>query len=116
MHNFRNLRIWQDSRQFAKKIYVETRTFPKEEQYGLASQMRRAAISIPSNIAEGCGRPGQKDTAQFLNYSISSAFELETQLLLSADLEFIPNQPADLLVEELQGIQRGIHFFKQNLR
>lgn len=116
MYNFRNLRIWQNARVLVAKVYLETQAFPQEERFGLAIQMRRAAISIPSNIAEGCGREGEKSVQQFLNYAIGSAFELETQLLLSADLQYIPLKTVEELVQSLQGLQKGIYIFKQKLQ
>jgi four helix bundle protein len=115
MYNFRELRIWQNARVFVRKIYLETRSFPKEERHGLTQQMRRAAVSIPCNIAEGCGRKGENSLQLFLSYSIASAFELETQLLLSADLNFLSEQKAKDLVNELQGLQKGIRYFSKNI-
>ena len=116
MYNFRNLRIWKNARSFVSQIYIETQVLPKEERFGLALQMRRAAISIPSNIAEGCGREGEKSVQQFLNYAIASAFELETQLLICADLKYMSPKKVNELVLNLQGLQRGIYAFKQKLQ
>lgn len=78
--------------------------------------MRRAAVSIPSNIAESCGRSGIRERRRFLDYALASAFELETQLLLSSDLEYLEIDLADRLITELQGIQKGIYFLKKNSR
>ena len=80
MSNFRNLLVWQKSMSLITKIYVSTKKFPKEEIYGLTSQIRRSSISIPSNIAEGFGRDSNKEYLRFLNVSIASLFELQTQL------------------------------------
>jgi four helix bundle protein len=83
------LEAWKESITLVKAIYEATKTFPKEETYGLASQMRRAAISVPSNIAEGAARTGSREFAQFLNVSRGSLSELETQLLIAVELRYI---------------------------
>jgi len=83
------LDVWKSARFLAKEIYTITSLFPKEEQYGLISQMRRCAVSIPSNIAEGCGRNYPKDSIQFFFIARGSVYELETQLYLSFDLGYI---------------------------
>ncbi len=88
-HNFKRLAIWQKAREFVKSVYEISRQFPKEEQYGLTAQIRRAAVSIPSNIAEGCGRSTNKQLVHFLGISTGSSCEVETQLYLAHDLEFI---------------------------
>lgn len=90
MRDFHNLTIWIRSHQLTLKIYNLTKSFPKEETFGLVSQMRRAAYSIPSNIAEGCGRNSNPDFKRFLTISVGSSSELEYQLFLSHDLGFIP--------------------------
>ncbi len=89
MHNFKELKVWQNARKHVKEIYVATKDFPSEEKFGLISQMRRSAVSIPSNIAEGSGRNTNKDFSHFLNISLGSAYELQTLLFLSQDLEFL---------------------------
>ena len=109
MHNFRELKIWQKSREFVKKIYVLTRKFPKEELFGLTSQMRRAAVSIPSNIAEGCGRGSDRQLVPFLDIAHGSSCELETQLLLAFDLEYITESELNAHVAELNEIQKMIY-------
>lgn len=86
MKNFRTLSVWEKTHQLTLFIYKTTSHFPKEEFYGLVSQMRRAASSIPSNIAEGCGRNSQAQFTRFLNIAFGSASELEYQILLSKDL------------------------------
>ena len=88
-HKFKELQIWKRSRLFCSKIYAVTSKFPDSEKFGLTNQLRRASVSIPSNIAEGSSRNSNKDFARFLQISIGSAYEIETQLLISADLNFI---------------------------
>jgi four helix bundle protein len=85
----RDLAAWQEAMHLAKLIYEATAGFPKEEQYGLVSQMRRAAVSIPSNIAEGAGRGGEKEFRQFLMIARGSLSELETQVLLAQQFGFL---------------------------
>jgi len=86
---YTGLEVWKDSRKLVSEVYILTREFPKEELYGLTSQIRRSAVSIPSNIAEGCGRRTSADTIQFLHISRGSLFELETQLYLAIDQAYI---------------------------
>ncbi len=85
-HNFRQLRIWQESMKLTREVYHITASFPTDEKFGLTSQMRRCGVSIPSNIAEGSGRTSQKEFIHFLKISLSSTYELETQLILTRDL------------------------------
>lgn len=82
-HSFKDLIVWQKSMLLARKIYLATENFPKIEHYGLVSQMRRAAVSIPSNIAEGYGRKSSKEYTQFYSIAYGSLLELETQMILS---------------------------------
>ncbi len=86
---YKDLNVWQEARKLSKDIYSLTSEFPKEEQFGLINQMRRCAISLPSNIAEGCGRNYPKDSIQFFHISRGSLYELETQLYFSFDLNYI---------------------------
>ena len=86
---YNDLDVWKVSRELVKSIYDVTKEFPKEEQYGLINQIRRCAVSIPSNIAEGCGRNHTKDSIQFFYISRGSIFELETQLYLAFDQKYI---------------------------
>ena len=89
---FEKLNVWQKSRQISLKIYKATVKFPKEEKFGLTSQMRRAAISISSNIAEGTGRHSQKDRARFTEIAFGSTLELLNQCVLSNDLGFLSEE------------------------
>lgn len=89
---FKDLKVWQKGMELVKEIYNITGTFPKDEQYGLTSQMRRAAISIPSNIAEGFRRRYAKEHKQFLSIALGSAAELETQVLIAKDLGYIKDE------------------------
>jgi four helix bundle protein len=89
--NHKDLDVWKESMILAKEVYHLTKGFPKEEIYGLTSQMRRCSVSIPSNIAEGAARSSDKELIQFLYISLGSLSELETQLLLSRDLGFVGN-------------------------
>jgi four helix bundle protein len=89
--NHKDLEVWKESMALAREVYLVTKGFPKEELYGITSQIRRASVSIPSNIAEGAARSSDNEFIQFLYISLGSLSELETQLLLSRDLKFIEN-------------------------
>lgn len=108
---FRNLIAWQKAKALAKKVYVASSDFPKDETYGLTIQMRRAAVSIPSNIAEGKGRGTKKDFCHFLMQARGSLYELETQIELALDLNYlIPARAADVLkdCDEVGRILNGL--------
>lgn len=92
MGTHKDLKVWQKSINLVKLIYVETKSFPKEELFGLVSQMRRSAVSIPSNIAEGFGRSSRKECEHFSYIALGSASELETQLIISKELDYIENE------------------------
>ena len=106
MKSHKDLIVWQKSMEHVTNIYVATRTFPKDEMFGIVSQMRRAAISIPSNISEGYGRLYEKETVKFLSNALGSATELETQIILSKNLDFITIDEAAKLQQEIQEIIR----------
>lgn len=115
MHKFKELIVWQKSRVFVKQIYNLVKNFPDDEKFGLTLQMKRAAISIPSNIAEGAGRGTDKDFIRFLDIANGSAYELETQLYLSYDLEFISEENLNNYLLEITEIEKLIYGFKTKL-
>lgn len=102
MRNFRELEVWKDSRKLVKQIYLLTKELPDSEKYGLIAQINRCVVSIPSNIAEGCAKYSQKDFVRFLQISLGSAYELESHLLLCADLDFIQ---VDIISDNVKNIQ-----------
>lgn len=106
MHNYKELKVWQKARELVKFIYLLTNKFPKEEIYGITSQMRRATVSIASNIAEGSGFGSDKNFIHFLEISYSSASELETQVILSFDLDFVNQQEMNESLEKIIEIQK----------
>lgn len=99
-----NLEVWKDSMQLAKNVYFKTKNFPKEEIYGLTSQIRRSVISIPSNIAEGSARQSDKEFIQFLYIALGSLAELQTQLILSKEFDYIE----DNMSIEIENIRKKI--------
>ncbi len=115
MHNFRELEIWKRSLELAKAIYQCTNSFPSSEAFGLASQIKRSAVSIPSNIAEGSSRSSNKDFNRFLQIALGSAFELETQLILAAEFKFIVAKTYSEIQLELIEIQKMINGFRGRL-
>ncbi|MDA3861348.1 MAG: four helix bundle protein [Melioribacteraceae bacterium] len=115
MHNFKELKVWQKGRSFVKEIYLTVSKFPPEEKFALTSQMKRAAISIPSNIAEGAGRETENDFARFLDIANGSAFELETQIYLAFDLKFITEEKLNNLIDKIEEIEKMIYGFKKRL-
>lgn len=116
MHRFKDLEIWKMSRTFCSDIYEITSYFPDSEKFGLTNQLRRAAVSVPSNIAEGCSRNSNKDFSRFLEIAIGSIYEIETQLLISSDLGFIKNHSLEKLLDELNSITKMTSKFKSTLK
>jgi four helix bundle protein len=115
MHNFKNLNIWKAGIEFVSEIYKTTRTFPANEQFGLVSQIQRAAVSIPSNIAEGSAKSSNRDFSRFLEMSIGSSYELETELLIALNLGYIDGQQHAHLSLKLCELQKMILGFKKIL-
>jgi four helix bundle protein len=111
-HNFRKLEIWKRSMTLVKSVYGTTSTPPESEKFRLISQMNRCAVSVPSNIAEGSGRTSNKDFIRFLRNSISSSYELETQLILCKDLF---NLEVEELITDLEHLQNMIGGFIKKL-
>ncbi len=109
VRSYRDLQVWQKSRILVSDIYKLSSAFPKEEMYGLTSQMRRAAISIPSNIAEGSSKGSTREYLRFLSIAYGSLCELETQLYLAQDLGFIAPDAINLILEKTNEIGRMIN-------
>ena len=114
-HNFRKLNIWIQSMDLSEEIYNLTKYFPPEEKFGLIAQMRRSAVSIASNISEGCGRGTNAQFAHFLDISIGSAYELETQIILSHRLNMWHTDNYDIILSSIHQIQNGIISFQNTL-
>jgi four helix bundle protein len=115
MHNYNNLQIWQQAMDLVEDIYILTASFPTDEKFGLVSQMNRAAVSIPSNIAEGAGRNSDKDFAHFISIAIGSLYELNTQIVLSERLGYINQTQSQELQKKLDNLQRKSVSFKSKL-
>jgi four helix bundle protein len=106
MKDFRSLRVWEKSHSISLEIYKLTAGFPKEEQFNLTSQIRRAISSVPTNLAEGCGRGSDKDFKRFVQIAMGSASESEYLILLSKDLNYISDKEFDKLILEIQEIKK----------
>ena len=116
MHNINKLKIWNDSIDLCVEVYKALANMPMDEKYGLSSQIKRSSVSIPSNIAEGAGRQSEKEFYHFLNIVYGSAYELQTQLIISERLEFITYEINRPLLEKLEEIQKMIYVFKENIK
>ena len=116
MRDFHKLGIWQRSHQLTLDVYKVSQAFPKDELFGLTSQIRRAASSIPTNIAEGCGRASNKVYAHFLQIAIGSASEVEYELLLAHDLEYINDEVFKTLTSETIAICKMIIKYQSELK
>jgi four helix bundle protein len=113
---FRNLRVWQEAMALTIEVYRNTRSFPKHELYGLTQQIRRAAVSVPSNIAEGKGHYSDKEFSRFLFYARGSLLELQTQLLIAEHLEYLSNTDAQRLTVMADGVGRALSGLISSLR
>lgn len=116
MRDFRELKVWEKSHRLVLSVYKATSLFPKSEIYGLTSQTRRAAASIPANVAEGCGRSGDAELARFLQIAMGSASELEYHLLLARDLKLLNGLHYKQLAGEVTEVKRMLTSFIQELR
>ena len=116
MNDFRKLKVWKKAVQLATDIFKTTEKYPKSELYGLTSQIRRSVVSISSNIAEGAGRGSQKEFQQFLNISMGSCYELETQLTISRNLEYVGEKDFIKLRRELVEIQKMLYSLVKRIR
>ncbi len=115
MRDFRQLKVWEKAHRLTLSVYKLTRQFPPEERFGLTIQLRRAAVSIPSNIAEGCGGTGDRELAHFMSMAAGSASEVEYQLLLARDLEYFTAQQHRQLDEQVNEVKRMLNSFMQKL-
>jgi four helix bundle protein len=116
MRDFKNLIVWKKSHKNALLIYELTKSFPKEELYGLISQLRRASVSIPTNIAEGCGKFTQKDFANFLQISLGSSHEVEYLILLSYELKYFDQTNYNNLNEAINEVKAMLIALIKKLR
>lgn len=116
VESFRDLIVWQRSRLLVKAIYQLTKHFPADEKFGLTMQLRRAAISIPSNIAEGFTRHGTKDYISFISVALGSAAEVETQLTLAEDLEYVTQHKVHPVLREVDELQKMLHKMRKSLQ
>jgi len=114
--DFRQLKVWEKAHAFALAVYKLTKEFPKEELYGLTSQIRRASMSVPTNIAEGCGRNTDPEFARFLQIALGSASETEYQLLLAHDLGFITKENYEPLNKDVEEIKRMLASLLKTIR
>lgn len=115
MHNIKRLKIWTASIDLCVDVYKALADMPNDEKYGLSAQIKRSAVSIPSNIAEGAGREREKEFYYFLNVVYGSSYELQTQLILCEKLNFISEEVNATLLHNLDEIQKMIYVFKENI-
>lgn len=112
---YKDLKVWQKAMQLAKQVYLFTASFPANEQYGLTSQLKRAVVSVPSNIAEGASRKSTKDYIRFLNIAYGSLAEIETQIILSQELGFTKQESVDALLPAIDEIQKMLSGLRSSL-
>lgn len=108
MRNFREYDIWKNAIEIAKEIYLMTERFPHAEKYGLISQIHRASVSIASNIAEGASRESQKEFSHFLQIALGSVFEVETQIIIALEINYIKPEESQKVLEKLHTLQKQI--------
>lgn len=116
MKDFRTLKVWEKSHAIALAIYKATQSFPKSELYGITSQIQRAAVSVPTNIAEGCGKDSDAELGRFFKIAMGSSSELEYLLLLSHDLGYLANEPYNELQANLVETRKMLNAFIQKLK
>jgi four helix bundle protein len=113
--NYRDLIVWQDGIKLAKSVYKLTEKFPRQEVYALADQIRRAAVSVPSNIAEGQARKSPGDFRRFLHIALGSLAEVDTQLVLAQEFGYITKEDTDVMDEQIQGLRKKLYALMNSL-
>jgi len=116
LYNFERLEVWNDARIFVKRIYSITKLFPNEEKFGLCSQIQRAAISVPSNLAEGMSRSSHKEQLRFIEIAYGSLMETYCQLYLSLDLQYLSNNDFDEIKLEIDKISNKINALNRSIK
>jgi four helix bundle protein len=115
MRNFREYDVWIDAMEVVENVYKVTDGFPSDERFSLTSQITRSAVSIPSNIAEGASRTSEKDFARFLEYSLGSSFELETQLRIASRRKYIGHLEFETLLKNVISLQKRIFALRKKV-
>ncbi|MGL1884892.1 MAG: four helix bundle protein [Reichenbachiella sp.] len=115
MHDYKKLHIWKRSMNLVTEIYEITEKFPSDQKFGLTNQIQRSAVSVPSNIAEGSGRSTDKSFSHFLSIAMGSLCELETQIIISKNLNYIHEDTLGKITLEINEIQKMIRVFSKNL-
>jgi len=116
MRNFRELKVWEKAHHLTLGVYKASQSFPRDETYGLTSQIRRSSVSVPANIAEGCGRNGDAELARFLQIAMGSASELDYHLMLARDLNLLNSSDYAQLASEVGEVKRMLTSFVQKLK
>ncbi|MDR2281832.1 MAG: four helix bundle protein [Sphingobacterium sp.] len=116
MHQYKELKLWQKAIELVSEIYNLTDSFPERERFGLISQINRAAVSIPSNIAEGAGRNSDKEFVQFLAIAHASTYEVETQLIISKNLGYLLDDNLEAMLDKIAELQKMNCVFQQKLK
>ncbi len=116
MRDFRKFKVWEKAHELVLDTYSVTAGFPREELYGITAQLRRACVSIPANIAEGCGREGEAELRRFLRIGLGSANELEYHLLLAKDLRFLSLEDHERVVGKLVEVKRMLTVLSKKLK
>lgn len=116
MHKYKELKLWQKSIDLVTSVYLSTCTFPQDEKFGLVVQINRSAVSIPSNIAEGAGRNSDKEFMQFLSIAHASSYELETQLIISKNLNYLTLEELNHISEQIEEIQKMNYSMQTKLK
>ena len=114
--SFKDLRVWQEAMRFTVEVYRATDTFPKHELYGLSQQLRRAVVSVPSNIAEGKGHRSDREFAHFLLHARGSLLEVQTQVMIAEALEYISGEDGSRLIASSDAIARGLNSLINSIR
>jgi four helix bundle protein len=116
MRNYKDLRVWEESHRLTLAVYKATQAFPKDERFGLTSQIRRASVSIPANLAEGCGRRSDGEMARYIQIAMGSGAELSYHLLLAKDLGFVKNEVHAEIDEHIERVMRMLSALSAKVR